>query len=287
MQETHSPRRSLALPPRRQGVLVAVVALALAAWSGGAHAGPDLVQNGSFSLTSGATRLFGSVRYRYLNGSVPYLTLTDWSTSGYNFLFTPQSGTTSGTSADNAGAIGADGQLRLWGPGTGSSNGLINSPDGGNFIGDDGAYEFAAVTQTIVGLVPGEAATLTFWWAAAQQSGFTGNTTEQWQVSLGTQTLYTPSNPATPYSLASEAFSGWMQATMTFTPSSSTEVLSFLAIGTPISPSEPPFALLDGVSLAQVSEPASWAMMVTGLAGLISFARWRRKSSAAQIPAAA
>jgi hypothetical protein len=80
-----------------------------------------------------------------------------------------------------------------------------------------------------------------------------------------------------------------MTQVMQFTvPSGVTsEVLSFLAVGTPISPSEPPFALLDGVSLSDVPEPASWALMVTGLAGLIGVARWRRKSAGAGISGAA
>jgi hypothetical protein len=129
MQETHPPRRSTGIPPARPGVLVAVAALALAAWGGAAQAN-NLVQNGSFSLTSGvdsgSSAQFGT---GYLNGSVPYLTVTDWTTSGYNFLFIPQTGTTSGTSADNAGAVGSAGALTLWGPGTGSSNGLTLSPD--------------------------------------------------------------------------------------------------------------------------------------------------------------
>ena len=285
MQRIHPARRSIGMPSWHQAALVAAAVLALAGSGGAAQAGPNLVQNGSFELTSGtdsgSSAQFGT---GYLNGSNPYLTVTDWATSGYNFLFVPQTGTTSGTTADNSGATGSAGALKLWGPGTGSSNGLTNSPDGGNFVGADSAYEAAAITQTIVGLVPGEQVTLNFDWAAAQQSGFTGATTDYWQVSLGSQTLYTPT-----YSLVSVGFSGWMTQVMQFTvPSGVTsEVLSFLAVGTPISPSEPPFALLDGVSLSDVPEPASWALMVTGLAGLIGVARWRRKSAGAGLSRAA
>ncbi len=100
-----------------------------------------------------------------------------------------------------------------------------------------------------------------FWWAAAQQSSFTGVTTEKWQVSLGgnTQTTSTASN-------LSQGFSGWMHQTLTFTASSGSEALSFLSIGTPISPSEPPFALLADVSFDQTTpEPGAWSMMLGGL----------------------
>ncbi len=153
--------------------------------------------------------------------------MTNWTTTGYNFVFAPASGTTSGTSADNAGGGGASGNVKLWGPGDGSTNGLTNSPDGGNFIAADGAYSVAAISQTIVGLIPGSTATLKFYWAGAQQSGFTGTTTDQWEVSLGSQTQCTPV-----INLVSNGFSGWTQVTMTFTATSTSEVLSFLAIST-------------------------------------------------------
>jgi hypothetical protein len=77
-------------------------------------------------------------------------------------------------------------------------------------------------------------------------------------VSLRNQTQYTPV-----IDLTSEGFSGWTQLTMTFTPTSTSETLSFLAIGTP--GGVPPLALLDGVSLSDIPEPASWALLVSGL----------------------
>ena len=106
---------------------------------------------------------------------------------------------------------------------------------------------------------------VTFDYAGAQQSNFDLATTEGWAVSLGgglpqdTALLSTPNH----------GFTGWQMATFNFTPTSSTEVLSFLSIGTAAS-ALPPFALLDSVSATQgtVPEPSTWVMMVLGFAGL-------------------
>ena len=218
----------------------------------------ELIVNGGFeSTTLDSSAEFGT---RY-----PTQQVTGWTTSGYNFVF--KSGT-----ADTTGASGEYGNLKLWGPGDGAANGLpAASPTGGNFIGADGAFNTLAINQTVTGLIAGEAATVSFYWAAAQQSGFTGATTEQWQVSLGTETQKTAI-----VSNVDHGFSGWVKQSFTFTPTSSSAVLSFLAIGTPSG--VPPFALLDGVSLTQdaVPEPATWALLVTGF-GMVGFAARRRR----------
>jgi hypothetical protein len=233
---------------RRINTLGFFVALAFALSALSAQA-QDLVTNGSFEITSNG------------NGQLGYnTTATGWTTNGYNFIFAP------GT-ADTTGAAGSDGTVRLWGPGDGSSNGLpATSPDGGNYVAADGAYEVGAIQQTINGLTPGDSYTVGFWWAGAQQDGFNGATTEQWQVSLGSQTQSTAivNNP-------SHGFTGWTYQTFTYTAASSSEVLSFLAAGTP--DGVPPFAVLDGVSLyASAPEPSSW-MMVIGAVGLVGGVR--------------
>jgi hypothetical protein len=218
-----------------------------------AQAGTQLVNNGSFETTSNGA------------GQMGYNTnATGWTTSGYNFIF-------SSGSADTTGVTGQYGTLKLWGPNDGSNNGLpASSPDGGNYIGADGAYNVGAITQSISGLTVGDKYTLSFWWAAAQQQGFTGLNTEQWQVNLGSQQFDTAV-----YSNASKGFSGWMYQTFTYTATSTTEVLSFLAIGTPSG--QPPFSLLDGVSLELVPEPADWAIMLAGVAGLGALLQRRRR----------
>jgi len=221
----------------------------------------SMVTNGSFEvLQTNASSQFGA---GYSSQQV-----IGWTTSGYNFVFLP------GT-ADAAGATGQYGNLKLWGPGDGSANGLpASSPDGGNYIAADGAFSVAAITQTITGLSPGSTAVVSFNWAGAQQYGsqYNGATTEQWIVGFGND----PTQATAVAQDASHGFTGWMRQTFSFAVTSTTAVLSFLANGTP--GGQPPFSLLDGVTMVQVPEPATWAVLLSGagLAGLISRRRARR-----------
>lgn len=213
----------------------------------------NLVVNGGFeTLTNGA-------------GQIDAITkATGWTSTGYNFVFA------SGTAA-TTGATGTYGNLKLWGPGTGSNNGLNNSPAGGNFLAADGAFQTQAIQQTISGLTVGQKYDLSFYWAGAQQSGYDGLNSEQWIVSLGNQTIKTAL-----VQNSSHGFTGWMAETFTYTATSTSEVLSFLANGVPNG--VPPFSLLDGVSLkAQVPEPSSVALFIAGLA-LVGGASRRRRS---------
>lgn len=230
----------------------------------------SLIQNGSFELLQTNASLQFGTGYTGSNGS-PVQTVTGWATSGYNFVFLP------GTADTKAGATGYYGALSLWGPGNKSAsdpaNGLpASSPDGGNYIAADGAFNVAAISQTITGLSPGSLAVVSFDWAGAQQYGYSGITTEQWIVGFSgdpTQATVAVTDP-------SHGFTGWMQQTFSFVVKSTTAVLSFLANGTP--GGEPPFSLLDGVTLTQVPEPASWAVLLTGC-GLAGLAARRRTLS--------
>ncbi len=231
-------------------ILLAAGVLTLAATTG---ARADLVTNGSFEDTT-----HGPGQLGYNTG------VTGWTTSGYNFVFAP-------STADGPGATGQYGNLQLWGPGNGSTNGMpASSPDGGNFIAADGAYMVAPITQSITGLTAGVYYTVSFYWAAAQQYTYTGDTTEQWKVSLGGQTQATAV-----YDNSSHGFSGWFHESMTFLATDTNEALSFLAIGTPSG--EPPFSLLDGVSMQPVPEPASATLLLAGLVGLARVVRRRRR----------
>lgn len=232
-------------------VMTGIAGLAL--FIGVTGSGLAQIQNGGFESTT-----FG-------NGQLGYNTdATHWTISGgYTFLFAP------GT-ADTTGAVGQYGGIKLWGPGTGSANGLTSSPDGGNFIAGDGAFQVAPIKQTLTGLTIGQNYNVSFYWAAAQQSGYTGATTDQWQVTFGGA----PAQSTSVYNLPSHGFSGWQSASMDFTADGTSDVLSFLAVGTPAG--LPPFALLDGVKVTATPEPGAYALLASlGLTG-VAFLRRRR-----------
>jgi hypothetical protein len=222
-----------------------VIAAAVTAPVGTSRA--DLITNGDFETNGGP-------------GQIGLNTTADgWSLAGspnYTFLF---------TSAANAmaGATGEFGSLALWGPDNGSANGFTDSPNGGAFIAQDSAFQQSAIQQTITGLTVGQQYTLSFDWAAAQQSGFDGPSSSQWQVSLGSEEHDTAFA-----NIPGGGFSGWMHQSFTYTATADTEVLSFFANG---SPQVPPFALLDSVTLTAIPEPSTMIASLTmfGLFGTV------------------
>ena len=239
---------------RIKSFLLALTATA-ALFSGAAGASTELIINGNFESGDQGQINWGGHQ------------LAGWTTSGYNFLF--NSG-----NVDNGGATGMYGNLQLWGPNNGAANGLQASPVGGNFVASDCAFGVAPLSQTVNGLTAGQQYNVSFYWAGAQQSGFSGGTTEQWHVSLGNQTQSTVVK-----NNANHGFTGWQKETFTFTATGASEVLSFLAAGTPNG--VPPFSLIDGVSMTSaVPEPETFAMLGLGL-GLVGFAARRRKAKAA------
>ena len=251
-----------------QGALMAGVVGLMAVAGGQAVASPVTVVNGGFETLQTPANGSAEIGSAFSN----YQNVTGWTTSAYAFVFTSATSTTpsSGTTADTTGARNQYGeQLKIWGPGDGSANGLTASPAGGNFISGDGAYNNAPITQTIAGLSPGSVAQVSFYYAGAQQYGFNGATTEAWDVSLGGGAAQRTAIVNTP----SHGFSGWQSATLSFVVTSASETLSFLAYGTPNG--VPPFTLLDGVSINQVPEPSTVAMVLTGLS-LAAFAARRR-----------
>ena len=250
-------------------ILPAAMSLAFAS---AAFAGPlNLVQNGGFEMENSKSQ------YCTVSPCAQQITAGDianWSTTGYNFIYNAQT-----LNNGNPNSFRTDGgSVPLYNAAapstyTGQYGSIFNNPNGGNFVGADGAYQVGAITQTLTGLEKGGDYTVSFWYAGAQQSGFSGITTEAWNVSLGNQSFETPV-----LTNASHGFTGWYQQSFTFEATGTSEVLSFLAIGTPSG--EPPFSLLDGVTAFEVPEPATWAMLGASLLGLVFAGKRARRSAA-------
>ena len=192
--------------------------------------------------------------------------VTGWTgNNGYDIYFTsPSAATTQSAASQYPGN-----NEKLWA--------VTSSPTGGAFVALDGETAGAGsggISQTVTGFTAGTIYAVTFSWGAGQLQSRTGATTESLDVSLGSQTDVTNvlSDP-------SKGFTGWVTTTLNFTATATSEVLSFLSVGTPNG--LPPIAVLDGVSIAAVPpvsavpEPASLALMGLPMIGLAAF--WRRR----------
>ena len=146
------------------------------------------------------------------------------------------------------------------------------SPNGGNYFLEDGwTTGQVALSQTVTGLKVGHTYQLSFWQASAQEDClFDDGTscdptvpplnteTEQWQVTFGATTINstlmtTPIHTSIP----------WNEQIMNFTATSTSQLISFLALGTPTN--GPPLVLLDGIDLEETPEPGSGALIALGL----------------------
>lgn len=241
-------------------LIAAAAALAVAA---PAAAVTNLVTNGGFENTTFTTsHEFDGPGNAYGTNNV-----VGWASNAYTLLFI--GGTQTTVNAVNR--FGA------------ANNYFYNSlstlsPDGGNFVALDGDSSIRGpLSQTINGLTVGKSYTLAFNWGGAQLRTATGATTDQLSVTFGGQTQSTAV-----ISNVSQGFTGWLNQSFNFTATSTSQVLSFLSIGTP--DGLPPIAVLDGVSLVEtpaVPEPATWALLITGFAFIGAAARRRRAAVAA------
>jgi hypothetical protein len=156
---------------------------------------------------------------------------------------------------------------------------------------EDAGIQTVALYQTVSNLTVGSSYMLSFSQATMQASesgespaGFTA----AWNVYFGTGPASNAySAPTAVSSTMVNPYQGstsWVAQTMTFTATAATETLSFFATG---SNGQPPFLLLDGISLTQTSgtaqsvpEPASLAMFGVGLAGFMVIRRSRKTAVA-------
>jgi hypothetical protein len=219
--------------------------------------------NGNFSMFTGGVS--GAPSQLGDSGTGGYTKLTGW-TSGTGdagllaFLIAPGTADTTGSHD-----VRFNDTFLLWGTNDGGLNAIpASSPNGGNYVAldADSTYSGTGISQQLGGLVVGQKYAVSFYWAATQQHGFDGATTESVKVGFGTNT---PQTTAT-YNLASHAFSGWMSQTFVFTAKTTTDTLSFLAVGGPNG--LPPFSLLDGVTVTQLPEPAALPLVGLGLAAI-------------------
>jgi len=221
----------------------------------------NLVQNGNFEQS-------GYVHNNQFGTGYGGQGVTGWTGgNGYELYFVGSTGATN--SADTQYNSGYN---------TGSEKfyTMPNSISGGNYVGLDGDQTNGiqgSVSQTINGLTAGTTYMLSFNWATGQLQSRTGATTNSIKVSFGNQTFTTPII-GTP----SQGSTPWLTQTVLFTASSTSQVLSFLSIGTPTG--LPPMVALDGVSLVAAPEPASLAVMSSGLILLGFFYRRRQQRAA-------
>jgi hypothetical protein len=266
-----------------------------------AQAGGNLILNGNFALPTSLVE--GNGDSIYLRNA-PADTIPDWTyhvpgganNGGIITVLTTSHLNSLGNQDDT---VPTDGPYSLWNASNGGTGTIVAPPSHDHFVlGQDSAPENAAyLTQTINGLTNGKTYLLTFEFAGAQLRNadgtmWNGATNEGVEVNLGgtydtavadggtTSQKYTGGQTDVAYydnfntSIASHSSTPWQQVKMYFTANGSSEDLNLEAIST--SSGNPPFALIDNLSLLAVPEPATWAMVILGVFGIGAIVRRRR-----------
>lgn len=264
-----------------------IIALCLASSIAPTAQAVNLVVNGDFdTTTNGVNKQIGTgVGYNpseftvasgwYTDNAAP--TVIDPSVRpSYNFIFAEGAGVSTGAANRFASSVffwGAASPAFAGNIATSGNGGTAifdgKSPTGGNYAAIDGGFDVGAINQQLGGLTVGLNYTLSFSWAVAQQQGYFApdGLTEKFVVSLGNPNTLGNVQETPTVSYVDKGFQGWFSQSMTFTADSTSPILSFLSVGTPTG--QPPFALLDGVSLEVVPEPSSCLIGALTLSGLV------------------
>lgn len=155
-------------------------------------------------------------------------------------------------------------------------------PDGGNFwslqyvngwINSNGTanrYNAGGIYQTVTGLTVGTTYAISFYSMGDHVND--PKTTEHWDVKFGSATLSG--------STVDAANPTWVQDTLNFVATSTSQVLTFKGVWVGATPGATPEILnLDGISITAVPEPSSGQLALAGLTlGGFVFAR-RRKTA--------
>lgn len=244
-----------------------------------------LLALGGFARDASAQLLNGGFETFAATGGdrgVPTGGLSNWtigftsgSNVGYPAIITSTLANGSGFTANGTG-------IALSNPSNGGSTTITASPATGNFLAWENPNNACNcyLYQSIGGLTVGTTYMLSFYEAGAVWTGSTVATSDNWKVGWGTTAATSVASQTTSATVNTpiKGFSGWLQQQWTVTATATSMVLSFMA-NHPSGVAQPPFALLDGVSLTAVStpEPASAILVASGMLGLAGLRRMARR----------
>jgi hypothetical protein len=288
---TNIANRQLFVPAARRGLRRTVLAAlavvgAIAGFVTGAQA--NSFTDGGFGSFGGSTGTCsgGGITQQVTNasGDLPGWTVN----SDYTFVLNTGNYQSFANVYNNSGCIGLQAPKSL-------QPAISPIPVGTNFLAIDPSYENGtgwSLAQVITNLIAGATYTISFDMAAGQQTGYHGDTTDTWLVGLGATAGTGNSASSSPISLPDTCdpnpgncgggFSGWVGQTISLVATAMTETLWFFGEST-AGQAQPPFLLLDGVSLTtntSVPEPPAIGVLLVGLLGLLGVRRVYRTKKA-------